>query len=155
ENNICHSTTDQPFHQHYGRENILRNNIFAFGKEAQVAISRPEPHNSVTLEKNIIVTQGERPIFHSGTTLVTHVKLRSDLNLIWSTDGEPLVAKDTSLNTWREEHKHDVHSVIADPRFKDLRNFDFTLAHDSPALKLGFEPIDMTDVGPRPKHLRL
>jgi hypothetical protein len=38
--------------------------------------------------------------------------------------------------------------VFADPGCADLANRDFTLAADSPALKLGFRPIDVSDVGP-------
>jgi hypothetical protein len=40
-------------------------------------------------------------------------------------------------------------SVVADPLFVDPENGDFTLKSDSPALKLGFEPIDVSKVGPR------
>ena len=49
---------------------------------------------------------------------------------------------------------NDLHSVVADPGFKDAGAFDFTLAPDSPALALGFRPIDLSDVGPRPKNKR-
>ena len=45
----------------------------------------------------------------------------------------------------------DRHSIVADPKCRDLANFDFTLADDSPAFDLGFRPIDMSDVGPRPR----
>ncbi|HOJ40602.1 MAG TPA: right-handed parallel beta-helix repeat-containing protein, partial [bacterium] len=31
ENNICYRTNRELFHQHYGQENIVRNNIFVFG----------------------------------------------------------------------------------------------------------------------------
>ena len=41
------------------------------------------------------------------------------------------------------------HSVEADPRFRDPRKDDFQLAPDSPALKLGFQPIDLSNAGPR------
>ena len=36
----------------------------------------------------------------------------------------------------------DVHSVIADPLFVDASKYDFRLRKDSPALKLGFKPIE-------------
>jgi hypothetical protein len=39
--------------------------------------------------------------------------------------------------------------VYADPRFVDADRFDFRLRPDSPALKLGFHPIDLSQVGPR------
>ena len=38
-------------------------------------------------------------------------------------------------------------SVSADPLFVDLANGDLGLKEDSPAIKLGFEPIDLTKVG--------
>ena len=41
------------------------------------------------------------------------------------------------------------HSVEADPRFRNPAKDDFRLAPDSPALKLGFQPIDISIVGPR------
>lgn len=38
-------------------------------------------------------------------------------------------------------------SIVADPKFMDYENNDFTLAEDSPALAMEFEPIDTLDVG--------
>lgn len=41
----------------------------------------------------------------------------------------------------------DLHSVAADPLFVDPANGDFRLKPDSPALKMGFVPFDMSKVG--------
>lgn len=41
----------------------------------------------------------------------------------------------------------DTHSVVADPLFADAAHGDFTLRPDSPALKLGFEPIPFREIG--------
>jgi len=41
------------------------------------------------------------------------------------------------------------HSVSADPLFVDIDNGDFQLQEGSPALKLGFRPIDLSEVGPK------
>jgi hypothetical protein len=39
--------------------------------------------------------------------------------------------------------------MIADPLFVNAGNLDFRLQPGSPALKMGFHPIDMATVGPR------
>jgi hypothetical protein len=41
------------------------------------------------------------------------------------------------------------HSLDADPQFRNAAKDDFRLAPDSPALKLRFQPIDISQVGPR------
>ncbi|MCU0872747.1 MAG: hypothetical protein MUE50_10425, partial [Pirellulaceae bacterium] len=42
----------------------------------------------------------------------------------------------------------DTHSVVADPLFVAPEHGDFTLQPESPALKLGFQPIPFRDIGP-------
>jgi hypothetical protein len=51
-------------------------------------------------------------------------------------------------STWQKSGK-DRHSVYADPMFADAAKRDFRLKPGSPALALGFEPIDTSMVGPR------
>jgi len=41
-------------------------------------------------------------------------------------------------------------SVIAQPLFVNPKAGDFRVRRESPALKLGFEPFDLSCVGPRP-----
>jgi len=41
----------------------------------------------------------------------------------------------------------DAHSIVADPCFVNPQADDYSLRPDSPALKLGFEPIDMRPIG--------
>ena len=43
----------------------------------------------------------------------------------------------------------DAHSLAVDPLFVDPENGDFTLRPESPALKMGFVPIDLSKVGLR------
>jgi len=44
------------------------------------------------------------------------------------------------------------HSVVADPKFADPKNADFTQAK-IPAFALGFKAIDLSDVGRRGKAI--
>ena len=53
-----------------------------------------------------------------------------------------------SLAQWREKGM-DADSVVADPRFVDPQHDNFHIADDSPALKAGFEPFNLEDLGPR------
>ena len=48
----------------------------------------------------------------------------------------------------------DRHSLVADPLFVDPSKGDFTLRPASPALKLGFEPIDTSKIGLLRKRCR-
>jgi hypothetical protein len=155
EHNICYSTNDSVFNQHYGRENLVRNNIFAFGGESVLAHGRADlGQKSIRFERNILVTDG-KPIFRGGYSWKFDDRNHtSDLNLLWDIGerdvsfSERETGSTIDLRAWRNLG-HDVHSVIADPGLADLQNGDFSLAADSPAFALGFEPIDLSDVGPR------
>lgn len=48
----------------------------------------------------------------------------------------------------------DAHSVIADPLFRDAAKDDYRLKPESPAFKLGFEPIPVEKIGPYASELR-
>jgi hypothetical protein len=57
------------------------------------------------------------------------------------------------LAQWRKRG-HDVHSVVADPRFRDPDKGDFSFADDSVVKRVGFVPFDVSQAGPRPKGKR-
>ena len=65
ESNLCYRTNRDPFHQHYGRNNTLRNNILAYGGDAVLAYGKPEPHLGLTFDRNIFLSGGE-PILQQG-----------------------------------------------------------------------------------------
>ncbi|MEM1582816.1 MAG: right-handed parallel beta-helix repeat-containing protein [Candidatus Bathyarchaeia archaeon] len=157
ENNIVYNTMSGGFHQHYGRENIIRNNIFALSKEGQVVFSRGEPqHIAFIFERNIVLTNGS-PIFVGGyAEEFWRRDFRSNLNLFYDISGGPIIFLESSkgrkysLEEWRD-FGYDTYSIIADPRFKEIRKYDFTLLEDSPAFKIGFKPINLEGVGARLK----
>jgi parallel beta-helix repeat protein len=149
ENNIVLRTKTGGFHQHYGRENIIRNNIFAFGKEVQITRTREEDHISFFFQRNIVY-------FNEGPLLGSNWKNGQywlDSNLYFDASGSPITFAGKSLEEWQASGQ-DVHSLIADPKFKDPACGDFSLAPDSPAFSLGFQPIDLSRVGPRPGRER-
>jgi hypothetical protein len=175
ENNVCYNVSSSPFHQHYGRENLVMNNIFAFGRDGLFALSAGRMRNtkyghpgtnfnkSVRLFKNVILSDGT-PIFLNGyRTKFEDGDIQSDMNLIYDVSvaepscGDPAngktPAKRLSWEAWLKLD-HDTHSIVADPEFKDPANGDFRMPADSPAWSIGFKQIDLSDVGPRPERRR-
>ncbi|HVR82680.1 MAG TPA: right-handed parallel beta-helix repeat-containing protein, partial [Planctomycetota bacterium] len=141
ENNIAYRCKSNGFHQHYGRDNTLRNNVFALNVEAQIARTRKEDHFTLLFDRNIVYwTEGK---LLSGNW--DGDQFRWEKNLFWNPRGTKGLPE-----TWRDRGL-DKESLIADPLFVSPDTGDFTLKPDSPALKLGFQPIDVSKVGPRPR----
>lgn len=144
ENNLVYRTRHGGFHQHYGRENTVRNNIFAFGRDMQITRSRPEDHESIRFENNIVLWR--EGLLLSGN--VAHLHFTFDRNLYWNENGGEITFGEFTWDQWRELGM-DKSSLVADPLFVDPDNGDFRLQSDSPALLLGFVPPDFSCVGPR------
>ncbi|MDQ3814223.1 MAG: right-handed parallel beta-helix repeat-containing protein, partial [Armatimonadota bacterium] len=145
ENNIVYRTKSAGFHQHYGKNNLVRNNIFAFGREAQLMRTRPEEHLSFTLERNIVYW-ADAPLLGSNWSGDTS-KYKLDYNLYWRTDSQPVrFPGNLTFEQWQQKGQ-DVHSLIADPLFVNPQKDDFRLKPESPAFKLGFQPIDLSNAG--------
>ncbi len=145
ENNVVYRTKSAGFHQHYGRNNMVRNNIFAFGSEYQLMRTRVEPHLSFTFVNNIVY-------FDQGQLLGsnwTGDKFKMDRNIYFDTRGGELRLAGKSFTEWQKQGQ-DAQSLVVDPLFVNAPSYDFRLRPDSPALKLGFKPIDVSTVGPRP-----
>lgn len=142
ENNIVHNTVTGTFHQHYGKENRLVNNILAFSQREQLIRSREEEHISFFLDRNIIYFSNGRLL---GSTW-KNGNYRFDNNLYWDSSGEGFDFAGRSFEEWQAAG-YDQNSIIADPLFADIEGRDFTLSPESPAFKIGFEPIDMSKIG--------
>ncbi len=144
--NVVYGTTHGGFHQHYGETNLVRNNIFAFGRDQQIQRTRVEPHVSFSFQTNIVY-------FDSGTLLAgdwAKDKYDMDWNVYFDTrtTGKPqgMQFGNAALKDWRARG-HDLNSALADPLFTAPRGHDFSIRPGSPALRMGFQPIDLRHVG--------
>lgn len=145
ENNLVYDCSSQTFHQHYGKDNIVRNNIFAFGGDGAFRITRNEEHNSLTLSNNILVTENatmyalttERDWFIDDSNTYWDYKHGGN---VYSGDSMGIFErKSLVIMTLRGYYNN---AVFENPLFKDAENRDFTLAENSPALKTGFKPFE-------------
>jgi hypothetical protein len=130
--------------------NVIQNNIFVNGRRYQLtrygdAPDGPPPPNGEVFARNIVVWR-DGPLFNekdwwSFATLW-------NCNLYWRTDGEPVRFMRYSFDEWKAKGL-DRDSLVADPLFVAPEKGDYRLKPGSPALRLGFRPIDLRGVGPR------
>jgi hypothetical protein len=147
EKNLVYNTTHGGFHQHYGRENVVRNNILAYARDMQVQRTRAEPHQSFAFERNIV-------IWNSGPGVVGDWK--DTLNAVfrnnqyWPYDNGKAIFGLQPFKKWQARGM-DEGSLIADPGFVDPEHGDFRFKPGGgPAESIGFQTWDLSDVGPRP-----
>ena len=145
--NLVERCRDGAVHQHYGRENVFANNIFATFDRNGVWRSRVEDHTTIIVTNNIFWwTNPDAHLLsgHRGTKVKDVV---FDGNLYCGTAGVSTNAfSGRSREEWNAEG-HDLHSKFADPLFRDPAKGDWRLAPNSPALAMGFAPWDWTFAG--------
>ncbi|MEO0012547.1 MAG: hypothetical protein RLZZ535_936 [Cyanobacteriota bacterium] len=142
ENNLVYRTRTGGFHLHMGKDNIVRNNIFAFGKLSQLERTlkenswEDEGYESFTLENNIIYWQEGNLL--AGKWADGHYV--SNRNLYWYDSDRPIRFGGLSWQQWQRRDR-DTDSIVADPLFIAPERGDFRLQPNSPALKMGFKPL--------------
>lgn len=142
ENNLVYACKNSGFHQHYGKENIIRNNIFASNIRAQLQATRIEEHRSISFTNNIIY-------FDRGSLLTSNwhkFNLFSDYNCYWDTRTKAISFAGKSFDEWKKDGK-DLHSIIADPLFVNPAEWDFRLRNTSVARKIKFQPFNYSEAG--------
>ena len=150
QDNIMYNTGWASFFLHYGRDNVLTNNVFARAGplRGDYAVDWVEKQLSLTAERNIVFDTYQPPDANNKEPHVTFeagngVQVKLDYNTYWSVhslDQRFGGAKQT-LPEWQKSGQ-DQHSQYADPLFLHAEQCNFfELDPNSPAIKLGFKPI--------------
>lgn len=123
------------------RGNVFRRNI-ACPRNASVPVIqavRYSPDLLAESDENLLFPlEGTEPLFR-----ITYEKPLEQLQMVTEASDE-----EYNLAEWQATDM-DRNSICADPLFVDAANHDFRLQPDSPALRFGFVPIDMTRFGIR------
>lgn len=143
ENNLVYRVKTGTYHQHYGQENLVRNNILALSLDGQVQRSRVEDHLSFTFSRNLVYWD-VGPLIAAGGINDDLVKFEH--NVYWNASEGPVDFQGLTLDE-RQARGWDLGSIVADPQFVDPGQGDFRLRPGSPATTVGFTPFDYTRAG--------
>ncbi len=151
-NNLVYACGSESFHQHYGKENQITNNIFALSEISQIRVSRKEEHNQLHLKCNIILTDNN-PVY----SLTEAGKFTDDSNIYWDIgNGAFVYCSNTEIDKidsrLYESNLNNIgyfkNAVCENPQFKDPINGDFTIAEGNKAIdKAGFIPWNYMKAG--------
>ncbi|MBI2843251.1 MAG: right-handed parallel beta-helix repeat-containing protein [Armatimonadetes bacterium] len=144
-----------------GRRNTVENNIFvncwnqiSFGVPPHLDDERVYQYVAENrILKNIIYNDAGADTFtikfHSDAGIFRtpesrkRVVAESDYNLLFRKNGDY-----SEFGQW-QNLGYDGHSLTTDPMFVDPKRDNYRLKAESPALKMGFEPVDLRQVGVR------
>jgi hypothetical protein len=130
---------------HGAPRNILDNNVFAYSRESDIFV-QPEQYNTppmqTVLRHNIYFQCAGNPFADTSWAPWKMLPLSEcDNNIYWQDGKTILLGKGTFAG-------FDQNSQVADPKFVDPANGDFSLGPDSPATQLGIHTINLKGVGP-------
>lgn len=144
EYNAVVGTSHGGFHQHYGKDNIVRNNLFLGGKAAAIWRTRKEDHTSFTFTKNLVMGDSAQWFagdWSGGVTLAGNCYFRPD--------GKPIVFPGgRDLAAWQAAG-FDAGSMIGDPKLQDPDKADFFPGDDSALDAMGIELVSVRRTGPK------
>ncbi len=130
------------------REGFFRrvyNNVFIGSQAIQMHV--PFDFNSDYVCNNIVVSQVPTTIpWRNDAPKIADAE-KVDNNLYWSVQQYASGDTENGLLKQYQAAGIDVHSISANPKFVDPMNYDFRVADDSPALKLGFKNFPMDGFG--------
>jgi len=148
-----------------GRNNIIENNVVINPGATHLRFCGEccYEEDATVVSRNIFydTLNGTGPFFELyARDHLREILMQCDNNLFFKKGANnPLIIKDVPFSGWHKMYGHkedvyDVHSIVADPLFVDLANGDYRLKPESPALKLGFQSIDVRKIGPRTNAAR-
>lgn len=142
ENNLVYACKSSAFHQHYGKDNIIRNNIFVSQLRAQLEATRVEEHHSFSFVNNIIYY--DKGFLYDKAW--ENVNFTADYNCYWNPENEVCFGK-YSLEEWKQATSKDIHSIVTDPYFVNVGKSDFHFKNESVLKKIDFKQFEYLDAG--------
>jgi hypothetical protein len=149
ENNIVHHVDyDALLFNFNDLGNIVGNNVFALARNSlmnRAGDAGKIDQTGIFYRNLFYYNSGQGKLFVPDAW--PNFEIVMDYNLYYDESGKPPQFLAFTFDQWKQ-HGLDGSSIVADPLFVDAARGDFSLKPGSPALKLGFKPIDVSGVGP-------
>jgi len=148
EENVVCGTKCGGFHQHYGRDNVVRRNVFVDSIENQIQASRHEFVRSFTFENNLVQGAGNGALWQ-GPGWAT---ARIDHNAYAGDPGRPVLFAGQSWDDWKSSGR-DARGCFAEAILLDAGGATVASANPSALKAAGIDPKQvsriMAEAGPR------
>ncbi len=153
ENNVCYDCSENCFHQHYGKMNVIRNNAFARAGAELCRITRGEMHLSAVFENNVYFADGcaiygllgKEHIENGGAqtrnNIICYSGSKKDLTVIVGYDKKYDFSEAQKLGL-------ETGSILSDGEFKTTSDGAAETVFKEPSFA-EFKPIDLKKVGIR------
>jgi hypothetical protein len=131
----------RPSHNHMAKRNTIRNNVFISDGDARLTFPKSSDY---TVEKNIVYAKG-KIVLENSDAITT---LRN--NVLFSKEG---IVQARKLKNYSQsgtyQLKADSGNLLDDPLVLEFKAGVVKFDPDSPAVKLGIKPIDVSSAGRR------
>jgi hypothetical protein len=134
----------RPSHNHMAKGNTIRNNVFISDADARITFPRSSDY---TFEQNVIRAEGQIVVENpDGITTLRN-------NILFSAKGKIQFRRLKDYNqVGTYSFEADRENLTADPLITEFEKGRVEFVPDSPALRLGIKPIDVSDAGPRSRR---
>jgi hypothetical protein len=141
--NLVYRTQDAGLHQNYAQENIVRDNLFALGKNGAFRISDISQSGPLLLEGNVFVWQGT-PFVEEKPQGPLDAKVKFRRNLYWRMDQAAVMPDGLSEDAWKQREPDASFGPLP---FVNAEACDFRLREGTRMLANGFVPLDPASAG--------
>ncbi len=140
--NVVYNAQSASFYQHYGKNNIVRNNIFLNATQNQLICARVEKHQAFELKNNIIIW--EKGNLFSGPW--NQIDAIIDSNIYYKSTGNEFPFLSDDFSKWKALG-HDFHSFVSNPFIHFIPNKRISFSNKKLLDIVNFSSIDLRQIG--------
>jgi len=151
QNNVCYDCSENCFHQHYGKMNVVKNNLFARAGAELCRITRGEMHLSAVFENNALVADGSAVYGLPDEEFIKRGAVQTRSNAVCGKRSKDVtvISGDKKFSfSGAQELGLERDSVLAAAKFEIFYNGEAEVSGDG-ILKSGYVPIKLKSVGIR------